>query len=687
MLYGAQYFRPPFPRSAYWERDIAHMRAMGFNCIKLWAVWNAIEKVQGEFDFSDLDSLIALSKKYNLQVIINLIPEGSPYWTYQGNTEDLYITADNQTVAYGGPANIPTAGWPGRCMDDAKFSNMVMTFIQTTAAHFATEDGVIGFDVWNEPHLEPMYDYRSNMLCYCKHSRKAFTEYLKQKYQDLDRLGLAWYRQYDEWDQVQPPTRFGTYPDMIDWRSFWLRNIQTWLHDRVVACKRGAPNKFVQTHVAYSGILGNRLTGGLANELGDEFLLAKEVDIFGLSSFPKWLMGEEHYYRHFLHNEMIAQASNGKLFYQVELQGGAGKPGLLGGLVPTAEDVSIWNYNTIASGGKGTLYWQYAVEPSSLESPGFGLVGFLGEDTPRSRSASRCANQLNSDLLDQASRVCETNAVFVSRNISLLSFAAGRMEELYAKSLSGVFKAAYHTGIPIRFLHEDHLDSLVSSQIKVLYVPMPLVMVPSTIAVCKQFVQRGGTLILEAGAGLYQINGELDLQQTALAQLMGLRHVEIQALADGAQIEVLTQSGNAKGSLYRQLVAFDKGIERKGSFPDGEPAILARPLGEGRVVWIGSFVSYNYETSGDPATGAFLASLLDQNGYDAIDHISYDYNGEGNQKPNTSVVLRLLRSNGTTLVVANNHTARNVTITIRLVKKSEPVCLSLDPYEGKVVPV
>jgi hypothetical protein len=78
---------------------------------------------------------------------------------------------------------------------------------------------------------------------------------------------------------------------------------------------------------------------------------------------------------------------------------------------------------------------------------------------------------------------------------------------------------------------------------------------------------------------------------------------------------------------------------------------------------------------------------LDQNGYDAIDHISYDYNGEGNQKPNTSVVLRLLRSNGTTLVVANNHTARNVTITIRLVKKSEPVCLSLDPYEGKVVPV
>jgi beta-galactosidase GanA len=199
------------------------MQAMGFNCIKLWAVWNAVEKVPGEYDFADLDFLVALSEKYNLQVVFNLIPEGAPYWTYQGDTQDLYATADGQTVAYGGPANIPTAGWPGRCMDDQVFSDMVRKFIRTTAAHFSTNDTVIAFDVWNEPHLEPMYDYRSNMLCYCKHSQQAFIRYLKQKYQDLESLGLAWYRRYTAWEQVKPPTRFGTYPDMIDWRSSGLR--------------------------------------------------------------------------------------------------------------------------------------------------------------------------------------------------------------------------------------------------------------------------------------------------------------------------------------------------------------------------------------------------------------------------------------------------------------------------------
>lgn len=108
----------------------------------------------------------------------------------------------------------------------------------------------------------------------------------------------------------------------------------------------------VQTHVAYSGILGNRIVGGLGNELGDEFLLAREVDWFGLSSFPKWLMGPDHAYRHLIHNEMVAEAAHGKLFYQVELQGGAGKPGLLGGEVPDAGDVKIWNWNTKSAGGR-----------------------------------------------------------------------------------------------------------------------------------------------------------------------------------------------------------------------------------------------------------------------------------------------------------------------------------------------
>lgn len=663
------------------------MEKMGFNCIKLWAVWNAIEKSPGVFDFADLDALVSLSKAHHLQVIINLIPEGAPYWTYTGDSEDLYATSDGQTVSYGGPANIPTAGWPGRCMDDPVFSEMVMAFIRATSSHYSDNDAVISFDVWNEPHLEPMYDYRSSLLCYCKHSKREFTSYLKKKYETLEALGDAWYRSYTDWDQVQPPTRFGTYPDMIDWRSFWLGNLQDWLRQRVRACKRGAPHKAVQTHVAYSGILGNKLTGGLCNELGDEFLLAREVDSFGLSSFPKWLMGEDHYYRHYLHNEMVAQASQKKMFHQVELQGGAGKPGLLGAEVPTSEDISVWNYNTVACGGKGTVYWQYAPEPSGLESPGFGLVGFKGEATPRSSSASRCAKELNTPDLDEAKRVCETNAVFVSRKISLLNFASGRLEELYAKSLSGVCKAAYAKGIPIRFIHEDHLNSLVTSSIQVLYVPMPLVLCLETQKVFERFVRRGGTLILEACAGLYHANGEIDLQGTFLQEMMGLEHKEVQAIPENNDLSVITESTTIQGFLYRQLVTDEHAQACSGRFSDGEPAVIQKSLGLGKIIWIGSFISLRYETQGDREIGEYLASLLDQRGYLAIESLEYHYQGEEARKPNTSVLLRLLDSKGKKLLVANNHTDTDVDISVKFVHMREPLTISLKPCEGRVVAV
>jgi beta-galactosidase GanA len=292
MYYGAQYYRPPFPERNCWERDFKNMRELGFTCVKLWAVWNWIEPKQGKFHFDDLDKLTELAAENHLKVIINIIPEGAPYWTDTRNKDDLYQTADGQIITYGGPANLPTAGWPGRCIDDDDFAALVSRFIETTARHFASNRTIAAIDVWNEPHLEPMYDYRQNMLCYCPHSKARFRAWLQLKYETLKKLNMAWKRTYQNWEEVTPPTRFGTTLDMLDWRKFWLWNMRRWLDIRVNACKKGAPNIPVQTHVAYSGYLGNKITGGLGNELGDEFDLARGVDIFGLSSFPLWLMGE-----------------------------------------------------------------------------------------------------------------------------------------------------------------------------------------------------------------------------------------------------------------------------------------------------------------------------------------------------------------------------------------------------------
>ena len=688
MLYGAQYYRPPFPPSSSWKRDFENMRTLNFNCVKFWAVWNWIETAPGEFHFDELDALCDMAGEYGLQVIINLIPEGAPYWTWDGDEENLYRTAGGSVIRYGGPANIPSAGWPGRCMDDPEFAAMVCSFIEHTAGHFAGRPGLFSFDVWNEPHLEPMYDYPSDLLCYCKHSRAAFVDWLRKKYGALENLGRAWYRKYSDWSQVEPPPRFGTWADMLDWRRFWLENIGRWLSLRIAACKKGAPNIPVQTHVAYSGILGNAVNGGLGNELGDEFILAKQVDFFGLSSFPKWLMGGEHYYRHFAHNEMVAQAAGDKPFFQVELQGGGGKPGLLGGEVPTAGDIRIWNYNTIAAGGKGTIYWQYAPEPAGLESPGFGLTGFKGENTPRSLSAGMCAAELNRDILDKARMLPVSNAVYVSRKTDLLCFAGERREELYVKSVSGFFRAAYVRGIPCRFLHEDQLASLPASGIKVLCLPMPLVISDEEADMFAAFVSAGGTLVSEACPGLYDAAGLLEQNQAVIKRLFNVDHVEVQALAEYSEAEAISPGGTSglfKGLWYRQLASPGEGVISKAVFADNAPALTEYHLGKGRAIWIGTFAAACFETGVDMATGGFLASFFDPRGYEAIDslsvHIETAPNTTDSAFPCRAPLVRLAETDESYILILVNHSEMAVRISITFAGNAKAMDIHLHGLE------
>jgi len=689
MIFGAQYYRPPFPGRQYWEADFLNMKKLGFNTVKLWAVWNWIEAERDKFDFSDLDELCALAKKHGLEVVINTIPEGAPHWTLEGNEDARYRTARGEIITNGGPPNLPSAGWPGLCMDKSIVADRVARFIRTVAERYHSDENVISIDVWNEPHLEPMFDFRGELLCYCEHSRKAFRTWLKDKYGTIDKLNAVWFRKHADWEEIQPPPRFGTWTDMLDWRLFWIANLASYLRIRVSAARLGAPKKIIQTHVAYSATIGNKMTGGLANELGDEFSLAKEVDVFGLTSFPKWLQGKNHPFVQLAHNEVVAEASRGKRFYQVELQGGGGKAGFLGGEVPTGGDITVWNYNTIAAGGKGVLYWQYAPEPAGLESPGFGLTAFDGSNNERSLAAGRCAQQLTDPRLDQATRVLPVNAIYLSRKSEALCFSADRKEDLYAGSVMGVYRAAYQAHIPIRFVHEDYLSTLSSEGIKCLYVPMALSLSDSEITAFRAFVEAGGTLIGEAVTGMYDKSGLLDQESKALDALFGVTHKELDAFPDWGYTEAFdTKSKSAFwGSQYRRIVEPQAGTEILARFSDGVPAATTKRLGPGCATFIATFAALELHLRGTGSTESFLSGLFVPGGYPQMKSISV-------QGQETEVagflhqpIVRLLETPEDFILVAVNHRNTEVTLKITLDQayfRDETLTLTLGGESGVV---
>lgn len=649
MIFGSQYFRPPFPYKEYWEKDLDNIKSLNFNTVKLWAVWNWIERQPGVFTFDDLDELVALCGKKGINVIINIIPEGAPYWTSNGELGAYYEKSTGEQLKYSGPANIPSAGWPGLCPDSPEFSDIIHRFITAVTSHYADNDTVVCFDVWNEPHLEPMYDYPDELLCYCEHTQAKFRTWLKKRYGTLEKLNKTWFRQYTSWEQIEAPRRYGTAADMIDWRRFGMDNLTDILRGRLAAARKGAPNKIMQTHVAYSGYMGQVNEGGLAKDLTDEFLLANEVDQFGLSAFPLWLMGKEHVGQHFMNVEIVAEASRGKPFYQVELQGGAGKVGLLGGVMPKKEDVRQWNWSVIAAGGKGIVYWQYKPEPAGLESPGLGQVNIDGTNTERSIEAGRCAAQFKD--LDAFERVLSKNAVFLSRNSDLLTNAALE-EQKYNNSFKGYHQALTDCGIPCRFVHADYADSMYAEGVRTLYVPMSLSLAPEEKKSLIGFVREGGTMILECGAGMYKENGELDFNNAFLYDLFGMVTCSYDEIPGSTITAVKNGTKLFEGDYYRQYFAsVAEDCSQTAEFADGAPAVLERSFGKGRVIWVGTFLGAGYWDTRDPATGAFIASFADPKGYDALSALNAD-----------GTVVRLLESDKQYALVCVNRSSEKRTV-------------------------
>jgi len=646
MYFGTQYYRPPFPGSADWDKDLALISDTGFNLVKLWAVWSWIERRPGEYAFEDLDRLVEKCAALGLKVVFNLIPEGAPYWLERLHPDARYCSHDGKRLGFSGAANLPSGGWPGLCRDKTEVEALANRFLATVAARYAEVDAVIGFDVWNEPHIDPAFDHPDDLFCYCDHSREKFAKWLRGEYGTVEKLNRSWHRAYADWEDAGAPIRFGTYPDMIDWRRFWLENHADWLSSRVEAVKAAAPDKLAMTHVPFSGYLGQCGEGGLGQTLTDEFLLADRVEQFGLTSFPKWLMGND-FVQHLMNVELVAAASGGKPFWQSELQSGGGLWGIEGNPVALPEEIRLWNWNALAGGAKGVLYWQWRPEPSGLESPGFGLTALDGGPSERTVAAGEVARSILAESgFHGATAALPVNGIYVSRNADLFAFAAGRGEKLYAQALYGAYEATYSAGIPVRFVHGDRFKE-ASEKLSVLYVPAAFSLSGEETIMLAEFAAGGGTLVLEACAGMYDERGTIR-ERSLVHDLFGVEALEV-SIEDRVAWEWADAAGRpvaAAGARYRQdMMGTASRIDVAGHFPDGGPALCRIAHGSGTVVWTGTLPSVAYRRFGDDGARRFIVAQLEAQAYSGI-----DVGGLGDR-----MLYRLFEAEGARYLAVVNH--------------------------------
>ena len=602
IVVGAQYYRPPNPPADDWGRDLARMRAAGMNTVKFWACWSWMQPSGSDIDFDDLDRLMDLASENDLRVVINVILENAPYWLEALEPAARYHDHEGRPVSLTAAMNTPGGGWPGLCFHNYGVWAAAERFLTAVVLRYRDHPALLTWDVWNEPHVEPASYYPDRWYCYCAASHREFIAWLQSRY-SLTALNDAWSRRFDSWSQVEAPRLFEAVPDIIDWREFWFDTLALWLEARVRTVRAYDEVTPVMTHVALSGF-----TGQLATHTLDEFTLTRDVDVFGTSSFPTWLMNDDHVEQLF-NLETARDAASGKPFWQAELQGGRGRrDGDRSTTHPGADAVELWMWNALAAGATGIVFWQWRPELLGPESPGYGLCTPDGSTTARVDAASRGATLSQLPEMDGRTLLPASVALLVSRRSALHAWATDRHMNLYRDAVLGAYRIFADLDIPLTILHEDQLTrSGVPESIETLYWPMPSVATDAMSHQLAAFVGRGGQLIAESAPGEYDALGRRRpvVPGVTLAELFGVRQIESDAVAE---CEVTIVGGTSLvGAWQRESLHIDNATV-VGHFADGSPAVTSS--GVGNATLIATYPSVAYARRPHVDTRAAIAAML-----------------------------------------------------------------------------
>ncbi len=619
----------PHSRREAWRQDLRRIRALGFNAIRCWVDWASAEPEEGRYRFDTLDVLLALAEEEGLKVMVQVYTDSAPDWVGRKYPDSYYVAIDGYVMK-------PEAA-PGYCRDHPEVRRAELAFFSRLAERAARSPAFAGWDLWSEPHVInwAAAPFLTNPeFCFCPHTIARFRRWLEAKYGTLEALNRAWYRRYASWDQVEP-NRLSTilsYTDYLDWRRFVQEKLREDLQDRTEAVKRVRPEAIATSHSAISSIFTSPAAG---DGNPDDFLMAPEVDFYGVSLYPKHSrpLGYDPVWRGALLDAARSSgyAGGGNGFYIGELQAGFGTVALNVSATVTAEDLRLWTWSALARGAKGINFYAWYPMSSGYESGGYGLIRLDGTVTERAEAAGRIAQVVDrNQKLFLAARPPAAEVAIVYNPLSYLiggrqraATAGGPQSEVAGierDSMLGYYRAFFPANVPVDFIHARQLDAIRLRSYKLVVMPYPLLL-PESARALRDYVRGGGVLVTEARAGWTDERGLASetIPGLGLDEALGCRETSVQTVP-GLRPEMrwlgepglLLEGATITGRLYQEVLE-PRGASARvvARWPDGSPAAVAARFGRGKALTFGTYLGVAYEEAREETLGRLLERLLD----------------------------------------------------------------------------
>jgi beta-galactosidase GanA len=582
-VFGSAYQRGLTPAREDWDRDMANMRAAGFNTIRAMMVWGTLEPRPGELDTGYFDQLLDTAARHGLTVGPLFHLHGCPEWLTRAYPQYWYVDIHGRPFEPSPRSNTPSGGWPGLCPDHPEVQELEADFIRRVATYVGDHPALAFWEPINEPHMwTDQAETPPGTFCYCPATRARFREWLRERHGDLDTLGEAWGRCFGEWDEVRPPTwKFG-FSDWVDWRTFTAENIAALVARRtaVIQAHSAAP---VMAHAWGGGCVTCSELGAMAF---DDWKNAAPVQMWGYSAFP-WNISQTAMIG--LGTDATRCAARGKEFWQSEL----GAVDYSGGFERTGrtrpELQSLYCWESLRHGSQGLLFWQYRKEAHGSEMGAYGLTDYGGNPTELLTAVAQVGKVLNdhADLFHAASVHPAEVALLFSYRSYMADWSQYRNNKLSVDCLSGYYRIFWEANIPVDVLHEEFLDLDELARYRMIVLPNPAALAAGAPETLAEYVRRGGTILSDPYFCFF--NADLSLAREmpgrGLAAVFGCQEGDVRTIhGEAVGLQIGSSPAEVSGSHFRAWWRPSPEAEVIATYDDGQAAVVSHAHGQGRAI-------------------------------------------------------------------------------------------------------
>ena len=572
--YGAAYY-PEHWDDATRAEDVNRMKAAGFNCVRMAEfAWSLMEPRRGEFHFALFDRAIEELGAQGIQTLLCTPTAAPPRWLSARHPEILRMDANGQPFQHGSRVHANYAS--------PVYRDYSQKITQAMAGHFRDNPHVVGWQTDNE--FMAFEDHSEAM-------RRAFVEFLRNKFEhDIEALNTAWgtsfwAQTYSNFKEIQTPLGrpAGRNPaHTLDYFRCLSRVIAEFQAEQVEILRSTNPKWWLTHNGCFPRI--------------DYREIGQPLDVLSYDSYPFFENDPEKRASSHAFNLDRTRAWTGNFLVLEQQSGPGGTAGYLHDN-PEPGEMRRMTYSSIAHGADGIFFFRWRTCRFGQEEYWCGILDH--DNIPRRRYDE--AVQLGEEFQRVGKAVMGTS-VYVEAGIAASDHDVNNADEAYSLGLPSPAKMAepahqwlFQRGYAVGCVHPaDDIASL-----KLLIIPHWAVFHPAWVANLEQFVRKGGTLVIGARTGTRDWNNNV-VSETPPGVLRKLAGVHVQEYGRRNAPEkrpLFLQLGSQRVScdLWYEALGADSDVDVLASWEGrhltSQAAITRRNLGEGQVIYVGSYLT------------------------------------------------------------------------------------------------